>query len=112
MQLDDVKQRVDRVEECADEAERAMQSGTVPSDLRQSIDQMHQQARQVQQACSSQAQQGDDSSLRDSVMQLEQAADRAMNACRKARNVDPDLQQAIQRAHQEASGLKKQLQMG
>jgi sulfonate transport system ATP-binding protein len=112
MQLNDVKQRVDRVEECADEAERAMQSASVPGELRQSIDQMHQQARQVQQACSSQTQQGDASSLRDPVMQLEQAADRAMQACRNAGNVDPNLQQAIQRAHQEASGLKKQLQMG
>jgi hypothetical protein len=112
MELTDVKQRVDRVEECADEAERAMQSGSVTGELRQSVDQMHQQARQVQQACSSQTQQGDASSLRDPVMQLEQAADRAMDACRKAGNIDPNLKQAIQRAHQEASGLKKELQMG
>jgi hypothetical protein len=112
MQLSEVKQRVDRVEQCADEAERAMQSGSVSSELRQSVDQMHQQARQVQQACSSQTQQGDASSLRGPVTQLEQAAERAMDACRKAGNVDPNLQQAIQRAQQEASGLKKEIQMG
>ena len=112
MQLSEVKQRIDRVEESADQAERALQAGSVSGELRQSVDQMHQQARQVQQACSSQAQQGDASSLREPVMQLEQAADRAMQACRNAGNVDPNLQQAIQRAHQEASGLKKQLQMG
>jgi flagellar hook-basal body complex protein FliE len=112
MQMSELKQRVDRVEQCADEAERAMQAGSVPGDLRQSVDAMHQQARQAQQACSSQQQQGDESRLRDVVMQLEQAGDRAMQACRNAGNVDPRLQQAVQRAHEEASSLKKQLQMG
>ena len=112
MQVNEIKQRIDRVEQCADEAERAVQAGSVPNELRQSVDQMHQQARQAQQACSSQQQQGDQSQLRQAVMQLEQAGDRAMQACRKAGNVDPQVQQAIQRAHEEASNLKKQIQMG
>jgi hypothetical protein len=112
MEMNEVKQRIDRVEQCADEAERAMQSGSVPGDLRQSVDAMHQQARQAQQACGSQQQQGDQSRLRDVVMQLEQAGDRAMQACRNAGNVEPALKQAVQRAHAEASDLKKQLQMG
>lgn len=112
MQISDVKQRIDRVEECADEAERALQQGTVSTELRQSIDAMHQQARQAQQACSSQQQQGDSTRLREVVMQLEQAGDRAMKACRSAGNVDPGVQQAVQRAHEEASNLKKQIQMG
>ena len=39
-------------------------------------------------------------------------ADRAMQACRNAGNsVDPQLQQAVQRAHGEISSLKKQMQM-
>jgi hypothetical protein len=112
MQMSEVKQRIDQVEQCADEAERAMQAGSVPGDLRQCVDAMHQQARQAQQACSSQQQQGDESRLRDIVMQLEQAGDRAMQACQKADKVDPRVQQAVQRAHDEASNLKKQLQMG
>jgi len=112
MQISEVKQRIDRVEQCADEAERAIQAGSVQGELRQSVDAMHQQARQAQQACSSQQQQGDQSRLRDVVMQLEQAGDRAMQACRDAGNVDPRVQQAVQRAHDEASNLKKQLQMG
>ena len=45
-------------------------------------------------------------------MQLEQAGDRAMKALRNSGNVDPRVQQAVQRAHDEASDLKKQLQMG
>jgi flagellar hook-basal body complex protein FliE len=111
MQFSEVKQRIDRVEQCADEAERAVQAGSVPGELRQSVDAMHQQARQAQQECSS-GQQGDQSRLRDVVMQLEQAGDRAMQACRNAGTVDPQVQQAVQRAHDEASSLKKQLQMG
>lgn len=112
MQPSEVKQRIDRVEQCADEAERAIQTGSVSGELRQSVDAMHQQARQAQQACSSQQQQGDEVRLREVVMQLEQASDRAMQACRNAGSVDPQLQQAVQRAHEEASNLKKQLQMG
>lgn len=112
MQASEMKQRIDRVEQCADEAERAVQAGSVSGELRQSVDAMHQQARQAQQACSSQQQQGDQSQLRQVVMQLEQAGDRAMQACRNAGNVDPKVQQAVQRAHDEASSLKKELQMG
>jgi hypothetical protein len=112
MQISEVKQRIDRVEQCADDAERAIQAGSVSGELRQSVDAMHQQARQAQQACGSQQQQGDPNQLRNVVQQLEQAGDRAMQACRNAGNVDPNVQQAIQRAHEEASNLKKQLQMG
>jgi hypothetical protein len=112
MQPSEMKQRIDRIEECADEAERAIQASAVQGELRQSVDAMHQQARQAQQACSAQQQQGDTSRLRDVVMQLEQAGDRAMQACQKAGNVDPSVKQAVQRAHDEASQLKKQLQMG
>lgn len=112
MQISDIKQRIDRVEQCADDAERAVQAGSVPTELRQSVDQMHRQARQAQQECSSPQQQGDQTRLREVVDQLEQAGDRAMKACEKAGNVDPQVQQAVQRAHQEASQLKKQIQMG
>lgn len=112
MQATELKQRIDRVEQCVDEAERAIQSGSVQGELRQSVDAMHQQARQAQQACASGQQQADQGSVRQAVEQLEQASDRAMQACRKAGNVDPKLQQALQSAHDEASSLKKQLQMG
>jgi hypothetical protein len=112
MQMNEIKQGIDRVEQCADEAERAMQSGSVPADLRQSVDAMHQQARHAQQLCGSQQQQGAETEVRSAVMQLEQAGDRAMQACRQAGSVDTKLQQAVQRAHSEASNLKKQVQMG
>jgi hypothetical protein len=112
MQVAEVKQRIDRVEQCADDAERAMQKGKVPGELRQSVDSLHAQARQLQQACSNQQQQGDAGSLRQMVMQLEQASDRAKQACQQAGSVDPQLKQSVQRAHDEASSLKKEIQMG
>ena len=112
MQMNELKQRIDKVEEFVDEAKRSVQAGSVPNELRQSVDQMHQQAREAQQQCDLQQQQGDASGLRDVVNQLEQAGDRAMQACRNAGSVDPQVQQAVQRAHQEASQLKKQIQMG
>jgi hypothetical protein len=46
------------------------------------------------------------------VKQLEQTADRAKAACRTGGNVDSQTQQAVQRAHDEISNLKKQIQMG
>jgi uncharacterized coiled-coil DUF342 family protein len=114
MQFSEAKQRIDRVEQCADEAEQSIQqSASVPGELRQRIDEMHQRARQAQQAAKSQQQQqGDASSLKDVVKQIEQAGDRAMQACRNAGSVDQRVQQAVQRAHEEASQLKKQIQMG
>ena len=51
--------------------------------------------------------------MRSTVMQMEQTGDRAMQVCRSAGNsVDQKTQQAVQRAHDEISSLKKQMQMG
>lgn len=114
MQADQLKDRIHRIEECADEARRAVQNGSVPQELRQQVDSLHQQARQAQmQVDSQQGQQmgqGQDG-LRQAVMQLEQTADRAKQACSSG-NIDPQTQQAVQRAHDEISSLKKQIQMG
>ncbi len=116
MQADQLKDRIHRIEECADEAKRCVQNGSVPQELRQQVDSLHQQAKQAQmQVDSQQGQQmgqGQDS-LRQAVMQLEQTADRAKQACSSAgSSVDPQTQQAVQRAHDEISSLKKQIQMG
>jgi hypothetical protein len=111
MQMNELKQRIDRVEQCTDEAQRALQAGS-PADLRQCVETMHQQAHQAQQQVGSQQQMGQDS-MRSTVAQLEQSGDRAVQACRQAGSrVDPQLQQAVQRAHDEISSLKKQIQMG
>lgn len=115
MQADQLKERIDRIEECADEAKRAVQAGSVPQELRQAVDQLHQQARQAKQQASGSSsgqQQAGQDSLKQVVMQMEQTGDQAMRACRSAGNVDPQAQQAVQRAHDEISNLKKQIQMG
>lgn len=111
MQADQLKQSIHRIEECVDEAKRAVEQGNAPAELRQSVDSLHQQARQAQQQADSGQQQGQEG-LRNAVMQMEQEGDRAMQACRNAGNsVDPQTQQAVKRAHDEISGLKKQIQM-
>ena len=108
MDTQDIKQCIDRVEQCADDAKRAMQSGSAPQDLKQCIQDLHQQASRAKHDGS-----GDEATLRQTVMQLEQTADRAMQACRQAGgSVDPQTQQAVQRAHDELSRAKKQLQAG
>ena len=112
MQADQLKERINRIEECADEAKRAVQQGQVPPELRQQVDSLHQQARQAKMQANDQQQMGQgQDSLKQAVMQLEQTGDRAVQACRSGGNVDPQTQQAVQRAHDEISSLKKQLQM-
>jgi hypothetical protein len=113
MQADQLKQGIDRIEECADEAKHALQAGSAPEPLRQAVDQLHQQARQAKQQASGQQQgQQGQQGLEQAVMQMEQTGDRAMQACRTAGNLDPQAKQAVQRAHDEISSLKKQIQMG
>ncbi|MEJ5991144.1 hypothetical protein WG902_14170 [Ramlibacter sp. PS3R-8] len=127
MQADQLKQSIQRIEECADEAKRQVQQGSVPDELRQSILSLHDQAKQAQQQVqNNQQQQGqgqgqgqqqgqgqNQDSLRQAVLQMEQAGDRALQACRKAgSSVDQQTQQSVQRLHDELSSLKKQIQMG
>ena len=113
MQMDQMKQSLNRIEQTVDEAKRAVQNGSVPNDVRQCVDSLHEQARQAQQSVNSNQQQAGQDSLRQQVMQLEQSGDRAMQACRNAgASIDPQAKQAIQRAHDEISSLKKQVQMG
>lgn len=112
MQTEQLQQRINRIEECADEAMKCVQQGSVPGELRQQVDSLHQQAKQAKQEAGSQQQMGQDG-LKQKVMQMEQTGDRAMQACRSAgSSVDQRTQQAVQRAHDEISSLKKEMQMG
>lgn len=109
MQTEQLKQRIERIEQCADDAKRACQNSSVPDDLRQCIMQMHAQASATKHATQGQESATEDS-LRASVVQLEETADRAKQACRNAgSNVDPQVQQAVLQAHNEISSLKKEL---
>ena len=109
MNSQELKQCIDKIEECADQAKQAVQAGSAPNELRQSIDQLHQQAREGKQAGAGTG----EAQLRECVLKLEQIADRAMQACRNAGSqVDQKTQQAVQRAHDEASRAKKEIQAG
>ena len=107
MQADQIKSGIERAEACADDAKRALQqSQSASPELRQTVESLHRQLSQAKK----QPQMGEDS-LRNVVLQAEQASDRAVAACRSSGNVDSQLQQAVQRTHQELSNLKKQVQM-
>ena len=115
MQAEQLKESIHRIEECADEAKRAVQQqASIPSELRDCVMNLHDQAKQAQQQVDGAQQQGQgQDSLRQAVMQMEQTGDRAMQACRQAGNsVDPQTQQSVKRLHDEVSSLKKQIQMG
>lgn len=114
MQSEQLKQNIHRIEECADEAKRCVQQqASIPSELRDCVNNLHDQAKQVQQQVDSGQQQAGQDTIRQAVMQMEQTGDRAMQACRQAgSNIDQQTQQSVQRLHDEVSSLKKQIQMG
>lgn len=108
MNTQDLKQCIDRIEGCADEAKRAVQGNGIPQNVRDAVMAAHQKASQAKKDGT-----GNDDALRQCIADLEQAADRAMQACKQAGGqVDPQTQQAIQRLHDEASQAKHRAQAG
>jgi len=109
MQGEQLKQRIDRIEQSADDAKNALKGASLSSDLRQAVLALHQKASGLKHACEGQESASADS-VRKDVLEVEEAADKALKACRSAgAGVDAQLQQAVQRAHAEASSLKKDL---
>lgn len=109
MQSNQLQQRVERIEQCTDEAVKAMQQAGdgAPDDLRQCVAQMHEQARDLRTKA---RQAGDQAQLTGSVDSLEQTGDRAKAACKSAGGrIDPQLQSAVTKAHDEIADLKKQM---
>ena len=98
-----IQQAIDAIESAADQAMECLKSGQVSADLQARVKDLHQQARTKRSI-------DDPAQLKQAVMDIEQAADRAIDACRQAGSVDAKLQQAIQDAHAKASGLKRQLE--
>ncbi len=109
MQMNQVQERVNKIEQCVDDAVSAVRNtgGQTPEELRTCVDEMHSQSRQARQMVQ---QSSDQAQMTSCVDGLEQIGDRAMEACRKAGSqVDPQVQQAVKRAHDEISSLKKQM---
>ena len=110
MDLNELKQCIDSIEECADKAKYAVQSGHVPAELRRYVESLHQEASQAK---ASAAQQLDGRVTRDAVVQIERIADQAMRVCREsADQVDPKVRAAVQRVHDEAAQAVRRLQAG
>jgi hypothetical protein len=107
MQSNQLQQRIQQVEQSADQAKQAVQQGQSPSELRECVESVHQQLSQAKK----QPQMGEES-LRGVILQAEQGADRALQACRNGGpGVDQQTQQAVKRLHDELSGLKREMQM-
>ena len=106
MQMSQVQQRMNQIEQCADSALSATRAANAPDALRQCVDELHRKARAARDQCDQSA---DESQVVRTVDDLEQVGDRAMKACRSAGSVDPQVQSAVKRAHDEISSLKKQL---
>lgn len=125
MEQNQLRRRINEVAQSAEDAKRASYGNAVPAEVRECVDKMYWQARQAREACTplQQAQQGgpqgqqqaaqpavDQGQLRGMVETLEELGDRAVQACRASGNVDPALEQALQRAHGDASALRQQMQ--
>jgi uncharacterized protein Yka (UPF0111/DUF47 family) len=109
MQMTQVKDSLDRIEQCIDQAADAMRQSNrqTPDELRRCVDDLHAQAREVRDMAQ---QSSDGSQLTSRIDRLEQTGDRAKQACQSAGGaVDPQLQSAVMQAHDQISSLKKQL---
>ncbi len=108
MQADEVRQRFSKIEQTIQQASQACEraGSGVPSDLKNSIQQLDQQSSKARQELQ-QAQ--DQESIVQCVDELEELGDRAKAACEKGGNVDQQLKQAVLKAHEELSQLKHQL---
>lgn len=107
MQMNQVKERLGRVEQCASQAMQACQSSTnVPQELQSCLSELDRRSHEAMQMMQGSQ---DEQRIVQCVDDLERLGDRAMAACRKADGVQPDLRTAIQQAHDELSSLKHQL---
>lgn len=103
MQQDQIKQSIEKIEQCADEAMHAVKGASVSEELRRGIEQLHRQASDAKRNPLL-----NDGEYRELVTSLEQMADETMAACRDAGSgVDGPLRDAVQRLHGELSRQKK-----
>lgn len=106
MQPNEVQQRFQRVEQCIDDAYQAcQQSQSAPEQLKQSIQQLDQRSDEARQLIQGQ----DQGKIKECIYELEELSDRALEACKQAGNIEPQLKQAVQQTHSELSSLKHQM---
>jgi chromosome segregation ATPase len=107
MQVSEIRERFSQIEQSIDDAAQACRhTTTAPEELRSRVNELDREADQVRQLMASE---NDENRLRECVDRLEEAGDRAMQACRTARNLDQQLQVSLSQAHYAISTLKQQL---
>ncbi|MDB5815408.1 MAG: hypothetical protein JWN23_2525 [Rhodocyclales bacterium] len=108
MQINEIRQRVTKVEQTIHRAAQAcQQDSSVPQQLKQYVQQLDEQSSQGQQLMQG-AQ--DESRIRQYIDNLEALGDRAKQACEQsAGKVNQELKNAVLQAHDELSNLKRQL---
>ncbi len=107
MQANEIRQRFSHVEQTIHHvAELCQAAVTVPMDLKDCIQQLDQRSMQAQEILQ---QSMDENRIRQYVDDLEQLGDRTRDACQEADAVNPELKDAVMRAHRELSDLKRQM---
>jgi uncharacterized coiled-coil DUF342 family protein len=107
MQANEVRQKVQHLEQTISRAAQACQSdNSVPEELKQCVSELDQQAQQAEQMLQGNA---DENQIRQCIDDLEAISDRARNACQQGSNVQPEISEAVMQAHSELSQLKHQL---
>ena len=105
MQAELIRQRLDRIEQYADEAKQAVKPASVPEDVRQGVESLHEQASEAKRNPLM-----DHVLYRETVLALEDLADEALQACRNAGGaLDPQVLHAVQRAHGELTRMKEEV---
>ncbi|MDB5796688.1 MAG: hypothetical protein JWP36_590 [Paucimonas sp.] len=106
LQTSEIRQRMQTIEHTIHHAADACaHANGVPMDLKDCMQQMDQRSHQIMQEMQS----ADESRMMECVDELEQMGDKARDACKRAGNVNPDLQQAVMQVHQQLSNLKHQI---
>ena len=106
LQANEIQQRFSRIEQAIGQASQACQSASnAPPQLKDCIDRLDRQSSAARQVLQS----SDQQRIVQCVDDLEMIGDEAKRVCRIQGQVEPRLQEAVTRVHDELSDLKHQL---
>ena len=107
MQAEKMRESFAYIAQCINGATQACQRepGT-PEEVRSCIETLGQESSQAQQMMQRNI---DELELRSFIDRMEEHGDQALQACREAEDLAPDLEHAVRRAHDSISDLKRQL---
>lgn len=107
MQLQHVKDRLSFIEQCIDDAALACrETGFAPEELKAWVRELDRRSNELGTAVADDA---DADRLLACLEMLEEIGDRAVEACRDLRHIDPQLRTAVQTARHEIATLREQL---